>query len=242
MIGTLRRAEPERLRRWHLLAALGGLVLLRALFYWQIGAVAHWTGTLNLGVISLSFRSDYFDRMLALFRFQFRPGARRFVSLPVAALHPGRAGTFHRLVRMPLGRIDRWSRKAKFLLPLIVLAVFWWLASWLLVDLEIIPKPVATRQRFEESLLIGLGGYLTWKYVAGALLTLHLLNSYIYFGKNPFWVNVNAEAQTLLSPLRAFPLRAGKLDFAPVVGIALVFMGAELAGWGLVWLYGRLPL
>ena len=44
LIGTLRRAEPRRLRRWHLLAALGGLLLLRALFYWQIGSAAHWTG------------------------------------------------------------------------------------------------------------------------------------------------------------------------------------------------------
>jgi uncharacterized protein YggT (Ycf19 family) len=52
---------------------------------------------------------------------------------------------------------------------------------------------------------------------------------------------VNAEAQTLLSPLRAVPLRAGKVDFAPVVGIVLVFLAAELAGSGLVSLYGKLP-
>ena len=40
LIGTLRRAEPRRLRRWHLLAALGGLLLLRAVIYWQIGSAA----------------------------------------------------------------------------------------------------------------------------------------------------------------------------------------------------------
>ena len=44
LIGTLRRAEPRRWRRWHLLAALGGLLLLRAVFYWQIGAAANWAG------------------------------------------------------------------------------------------------------------------------------------------------------------------------------------------------------
>ena len=148
---------------------------------------------------------------------------------------------FHRLVRMPLGGIDRWPRGVKFLLPLMVTAAFWWLASWLLAWLQVIPQPVSPAHRIEESLVIGLGSYLAWKYLIGALLVLHLLNSYIYFGKHPFWSYVNAEAQTLLSPLRAVPLRAGKVDFAPVVGIVLVFLAAELAGRGLVLLYGKLP-
>jgi uncharacterized protein YggT (Ycf19 family) len=137
--------------------------------------------------------------------------------------------------------MDRWARGVKFLLPLIVTATFWWLASWLLAWLQVIPPLVSPAHRIEESLVIGLGSYLAWKYLAGALLALHLLNSYIYFGKNPFWAYVNAEAQTLLSPLRRVPLRAGKADFTPVVGIVLVFLAAELAGRGLVSLYGKLP-
>ena len=76
----------------------------------------------------------------------------------------------------------------------------------------------------------------------GRCWSLHLLNSYIYFGKHPFWNYVTAEAQTLLRPLRAVPLRAGKADFAPVVGIVLVFLFAELAERGLAALYLRLPL
>ena len=148
---------------------------------------------------------------------------------------------FHRLVRMPLGGIDHWPRRVKFLLPLVVTAAFWWLASWLLAWLQIIPRPVSAAHRIEAALIIGLNSYLVWKYVIGALLTLHLLNSYIYFGKHPFWSYVNAEARTLLSPLRAVPLRVGRVDFAPVVGLALVFLAAELAGRGLFFLYGRLP-
>ena len=243
LIGTLRRAEPRRLRRWHLLAALGGLLLLRALFYWQIGSAARWTGTLNLSVITLSFRSDYFVRMLlfSIFSFGLTLGVFYLWLLLLSILAGPEPLPFHRLVRMPLGGIDRWARGVKFLLPLFVMATFWWLASWLLAELQIIPKPVSTAQRFEESLVIGLSSYLTWKYLAGALLVLHLLNSYIYFGKHPFWGYVNAGAQTLLSPLRALPLRVGKADFAPVVGIVLVFLVAELAGRGLVLLYGKLP-
>jgi hypothetical protein len=70
LLGTLRRAEPKRLRRWHLLATIAGLIFLRAIFYWQIGSAARWAGQLNLGVIILSFRT----------------GARYFLSLPVVSL------------------------------------------------------------------------------------------------------------------------------------------------------------
>jgi len=242
LIGTLRRAEPRRLRRWHLLAALGGLLLLRALFYWQIGSAARWTGILNLSVITLSYRSDYFVRMLlfSIFSFGLTLGVFYLWLLLLSILAGPEPLPFHRLVRMPLGGIDRWARGVKFLLPLIVTATFWWLASWLLAWLQVIPEPVSPAHRIEESLVIGLSSYLAWKYLAGALLVLHLLNSYIYFGKHPFWGYVNAGAQTLLSPLRALPLRVGKADFAPVVGIVLVFLAAELAGRGLVLLYGKL--
>jgi uncharacterized protein YggT (Ycf19 family) len=243
LIGTLRRAEPQRLRRWHLLAALGGLLLLRALFYWQIGSAAHWTGTLNLNVITLSFRSDYFARMLwfSIFSFGLTLAVFYLWLLLLSILAGPEPPFFNRLVRMQLGRIDGWPREVKFLLPLLVMAGLWWLASWLLTWLQIIPKPVSAAHRFEQALVIGLNSYLVWKYVIGALLTLHLLNSYIYFGKLPFWSYVNAEARTLLSPLRAVPLQMGKVDFAPVAGMALVFLAAELAGRGLFFLYGRLP-
>ena len=244
LIGTLRRAEPRRLRRWHLLAALGGLLLLRAVLYWQIGAGVGWAaGKLNLGIIELSFRSDSFGRILlfSIFSFGLTLGVFYLWLLLLSILAGPEPLPFHRLVRMPLGGMDRWSRGVKFLLPLMVTATFWWLASWLLAWLQVIPPPVSPAHRIEESLVIGLGSYLAWKYLIGVLLVLHLLNSYIYFGKHPFWGYVNAEARTLLSPLRTVPLQAGKADFAPVVGIALVFLAAELAGRGLVLLYGKLP-
>jgi uncharacterized protein YggT (Ycf19 family) len=245
LIGTLRRAEPRRLRRWHLLAALGGLLLLRAGIFWQIGSAAKpvWAGTLDLGVVAPAFVSNSFVRMIlfSCSSFGLMLGVFYLWLLLLSILAGPEPLPFHRLVRMPLGGVDRWARGVKFLLPLIVTASFWWLASWLLAWLQVIPEPVSPAHRIEESLVIGLGSYLTWKYLIGVLLVLHLLNSYIYFGKHPFWGYVNAEAQTLLSPLRAVPLRLGRVDFAPVVGIALVFLAAELAGRGLVLLYGKLP-
>ena len=243
LIGTLRRAEPANASRWHLPAVLGGLLLLRALFYWQIGSALKpvWAGTLDLGVIAPSFVSSSFWRILLFSIFSF---ARMFgifyLWLVLLSILDGPMPT-HRLVKMQLGKVDGWPRWIKFLLPLAVIALVWGLASWPFAWLH--PKPaMSAAHRIEESLVIALGSYLVWKFLIAALLTLHLLNSYIYFGKNPFWNYVNATAKKLLRPLEKIPLRTGRADFTPVVGIALVFLLAELAGRALVFIYGRLSL
>jgi uncharacterized protein YggT (Ycf19 family) len=244
LVGTLRRAAPSHFRRWHLLAGIGLLLFLRAVFYRQIGPVVHWIGKLDLGVITLSFRSDLFGRILLFSTSSFGLTLGIFyLWLLLLSLLAGRtadAGPIHRLVRMALGRIDGWPRWAKIISPLAITALVWGLASWPFVWLH--PKPtMSAAHRIEESLVVGLGSYLAWKFITAALLVLNLLTTYIYFGKHPFWNYVNATAQTLLSPLRKIPLRAGKVDFAPVIGIAIIFFAAELAERGLVWLYARLP-
>jgi len=50
------------------------------------------------------------------------------------------------------------------------------------------------------SLVIGLGSYLVWKYIVAGVLTLHLVNSYVYLGNHPFWIHVNAVARRMLTP------------------------------------------
>ncbi|HEY1717766.1 MAG TPA: hypothetical protein VGH42_05650 [Verrucomicrobiae bacterium] len=241
LVGALRRAAPTRFRHWHLLAAIIALLVLRALFYWQIGSETGWSGKLDLGVTTIFFRSNFFGQMFLFSIFSFaRILGIIYLWLMLLSILDGPMPTHH-FVKMQLGTIDSWPRWIKFLLPLAATALFWELASWPFAWLH--PKPaMSAAHRVEEALVIGLGSYLVWKFAIAALLALHLLGSYIYFGKNPFWKYVNATAQELLKPLEKIPLRLGKADFAPVVGIALVFLFAELAGRGLVWLYARLPL
>jgi uncharacterized protein YggT (Ycf19 family) len=138
----------------------------------------------------------------------------------------------HGLVTIPLGRVDGWPRWAKAMLPFLATAVCWWLAGALLSRLEILP-PVPGSVRFQQSVVLGISSYLLWQFPLGAILLLHLLNSYIYFGKHPFWRYISATAQTILWPLRRIPLRAGKVDFAPLVGIVLVFLAAYFAQNGI---------
>ena len=148
----------------------------------------------------------------------------------------------HRLVRIQLGKMDGWPNWIKILLPFAVAALVWGLASWPLAWLHIIPQPVSLARRLGESLVIALGSCLAWKFLIVALLVLHLLNSYIYFGKHPFWNYVNVTAKKLLRPLGKIQLRAGRADFAPVAGIALVFLLAGFGEFCLAWLYRRLSL
>jgi len=232
LMGTLRPASSKTPRCWHLLAFLGGILFFRAVVYWWLGSSV-WAGKLDLGATVLSFRSDWFLRILFFSFFSFGLAMWVFCLclLPLSILQGPE--TIQGLVSIPLGRVDGWPRWVKFLLPLLAGALGYWLASWLLAWLQIIPPPGSMGHRLGQSLVIGLGGYLVWKFPIGAILMLHLLNSYIYFGKNPFWNHVNFAAQKLLSPLRRLPLRFGKMDFAPVVGVILVFLFAHVAEYGI---------
>src|SRR5689334_10871680 len=63
LASTLKKAEPRRARRWVPLASLAAVLFIRSLFYWNVGSALNWTPVLELGVISLPFRSDYLGRI-----------------------------------------------------------------------------------------------------------------------------------------------------------------------------------
>lgn len=253
LLGTLRPAQASRWERWHLLLAIVGLLLARALVYWLIGAAAGWQGRLDVGVISVSipFHNNFSDLPVRIIPYSFLSFGLAlgvaYLWLLLLSILKG-PEPIHLLVRVQLGAVDRWPRWLKCLLPLVVTASLWWLAAWLFARMEtggnsqthVLPRPVSAARCWESSLVVGLGSYLVWKFVIAVLLILHLLNTYVYFGKHPFWGYVNATARTLLTPLRKVPLRVGKVDFAPVAGLALTFFAAEQIQHGLVWLYGRL--
>jgi uncharacterized protein YggT (Ycf19 family) len=242
LIGTLRRAVPGGAwSRWQLPAILAGILLLRAVAYWKFGPAVGWNGKLDLGPTVPIFRSNLFGHMILFSIFSFaRTLGIFYLWLLLLSILSG-PEPFHALVRMQLGLIGRWPRWSKFLLPLVVTALVWGLASWPFAWLHARPA-MSLPHRMEEALVIGLGAYLPWKFAIGALLALHLLNNYIYLGRHPFWNYVDATARTFLRPMEKIPLRAGRVDFAPLAGIALVFLLAELAGRLLNFLYGRLSI
>jgi uncharacterized protein YggT (Ycf19 family) len=241
LMGTLRPASTKPRHRWHLLALIGGMLLLRALIYWGMGLEK--SGKLNLGLVVLYFSNSLhwrgwagFEHMLiySFSSFGLMLGVFYLWILLLSLLSGPMP--IHGLVAIPLGRVDGWPRWIKAALPLVGTGIVWLLGSWCLNWLHLLPE-ISVASRLKQSLLIGLSSYLQWVYPLGAILILHLVNSYVYFGSHPGWRYVTATAETLLRPLEKLPLRVGRVDFAPLVGAGLVFLAAHFAELGLNRLY-----
>jgi len=246
LAGTLRRAAPNRLRAWHFLGMLAALLYGRAFIYGQIGPAVNWTPNLRLGAISISFRSDMFGRMLlfSVLSFTVTLGVFYLWCLFLSLVN-GRAAesdSLQRLVALHLGRVGQWPWPVKLVLPLAIVVVLWLGLGMMLARWDLIPQAVSTTHRLEQGLVLGLGAYLTWKFVIAGCLVFFVFSSYIYFGNHPFWNFVGSTGRNLVRPLSWLPMRVGKVDFAPILEIALVFLASEFAARGLTMLYRRLPM
>jgi uncharacterized protein YggT (Ycf19 family) len=215
------------------LALLG----LRALFYWQFGAATDWMPRLNLGAVVLHFRCDYAGRMFlfSFLSFGLLLGIFYLWLLLLSVLNQSvsERDPWQKVVRLQLGRVERWPAALKLLLPALGAA---------LGRLGLLPPPRSFSHLAQQAAVIGLAAYLAWKYLMVAVLLLHLLNSYVYLGNQPLWTFVNTTARQLVAPLRWLPLRLGKVDLSPLVGLAVILLAAELGANGLTRLYQRLPL
>ena len=246
LLGTLRRAEPAGLRRWYILATLPLLLFVRSWVYWEVGTSTDWVPSLNLGVMSVAFRSDLFQRALFYSLLSFIAALGLFYTwlLLLSALNrkPPRPDPFGRFVNMMLGPAARWSPWLQLLLPLLAAAPLWLGGSALLQWLLVIPAPESFLHELEQALLLGLGACLTWSHLLAGLLVLHLLNTYVHLGEHALWNYVHSLTHTFLRPFRALPLRLGKVDFAPVVALATVYLVARGAEKLLTLAYRNLPL
>jgi uncharacterized protein YggT (Ycf19 family) len=246
LIGTLRRAEPRRTSRWPLLAGIVGLLFVRAVLYWQVGPAANWTPSLKLGAITLSFRHDFFARALTFsglsFVFTLVVFYGWLLLLSLVNCKVPDSEPLQKLTRLHLGWLERWPWVFRLLGPLLFTSLLWLALASLFVRWQVIPRPTSSLHRLEQAGAIGLGVYLSWKYLIVTMLVIYLINSYVYLGSHPLWNFITVTGRNLLTPLRFLPLRLGKVDFSPILAITLVVVLWQLAGRGLTNLYERLPL
>ncbi len=231
LAGTLRRAESDSRRQWASLLLLVGIVFLRAFFYYIVQSHMR----LDLGIISVPFHA--IPGFRSLFRLILFSGISFVVSLAAvyswltllssANFQMPNDDAMQKIVRLHLNRLERLPRPIKLLLPFVAGLVFWMMLQPCLSHLGIVPKISTWQKWIEQSALLGVAAYLPWKYLIVAVLLLHLLNSYLYLGRHPFWAFINATARNLLLPLSWLPLRAGKVDLLPLVGIAGIFLASE---------------
>jgi len=138
--------------------------------------------------------------------------------------------------------VGRWPWPFRFVLPLMIVVLCWLGLAVLLARWNLIPPTASFTHRLEQGVVLGLGTYLTWKFVIATVLVLFVLSSYIYFGNQPYWLFINSTGLNMVRPLSWLPVRIGKVDFTPVITIALVFVASEFAERGLNLLYRRLPI
>ncbi len=245
LLGTLKRTQSAAASRWPLLAGLVALLLFRSVFYWQIGSAMRWTPQLSLEVLTIPFRTEFLGLDLLFSWFSFGLSLAAFylwlVLLSLANRRVSDTDPLQRLVRLHLGWIEPWPIPAKLLLPPLVAALLWLLVAPVFSRLNLVPPASTVGVTFQKGLIIGAAAFRSWEFLIVGLLLLHLLISYVYLGNSKLLTFVEGTARNLLTPLRRFPLRVGKADFAPITGIALVLIAAESGSRLLSRLYQKLP-
>lgn len=246
LAATLRKAEPRGGGRWGSLVAVFGVLLFRSMFYWNVGSASNWTPSLELGVMSLPFRSDYPGRMLlfSVLSFALVLGGLYAWLLLISVInrrvpndHP-----FQRLVRDQLGWVEHWHPALRLALPVIVTMLVWGFGSPALVGMGIVPQPESTGHVWQQAAVLGISSLSVWKLPLLAICLLYMVHSHVYLGKSHFWGYINLTGANLLAPLRRWPMRIGKVDLAPLLAMIIVLLVAHWANAALPCLFERLPL
>lgn len=243
LVGTLKRAERRPAERWPSSVVLAVVLVARAILYSQLGASLHWTPSFSFGPIALHFRSDMFTRMFlfSLLGFLLFLAAFYFSLLLIAAVNhaPASNDRWSTLVRAHLGPLARWPAWLMLLTPVLITFLFWLATGSLFGAMKLSMPPKSFRQLVEQAAVIGLSAWLLWQYVIAAVLVLHVVSSYVYFGNEPFWNFMGPTARGLLRPLAWLPLRLGKIDLTPLLALGLLVLIVIFAPRGLGWLYGK---
>jgi uncharacterized protein YggT (Ycf19 family) len=231
LAGTVRRAEPMRLKRWHFLAALGILLFVRALLYRAIGPAVNWTPRINLVLIQLAFPLIRGHSFLSVLSFSMLSFVQLLIvfylwllTIAMANRRESNPDPLQKLVMVQLGRLARWPWPVQLIIPVLVVAGLWMAFHPLLVYIGVTPHVRSNGVLFAQGCTASLILYWTLKYLLVALLAVRLIITYVYLGPNPVWEFINTTAKNLLSPLRKLPLRFGRIDLASILGIIFVVL------------------
>lgn len=223
LASTVRPADAPQRRRGIFLLLLAGLLLLRGLFYWQLGGPLDWTPKLSLGIFVISFKCETVGRFilfsLTSFLHFFMVVYFGLLLLSAAQGHPAEVSPPLRFIRQLLGRPSRWPAGVQALLPFVLAVGGWPLLQYYFHALGYLPE-ASWQQLWKAALGFGVVVLLAWKYLLLGLFLLHFINLYAYLGPGSFWPFVSSSARVLLRPLRW--MRLGRLDVSPLAGMVVV--------------------
>jgi uncharacterized protein YggT (Ycf19 family) len=244
LIGTLRRAGSTSRERWSSPIVLVAVLLLRAIIYWQVGPGLRWLPQLSFSGFVLHFRPDVLGRMLvfSLLGFLLFLGAFYFSLMLVVAVNSKEHDGWTDLARAHLGPFARTPSWLCVVLPFWISFLCWLAIAPMLAAIQV-HLPIRTfSQLCGQAAVVGLGGWLLWKYILAVILFLHIVSSYVYLGNAPFWNFITRTAQNFLRPVAWLPLRLGRIDLAPILALALVICAGIFLPQLLTILYRRVSM
>jgi uncharacterized protein YggT (Ycf19 family) len=207
---------------------LFGLLFLRGLFYYQIGPAVNWTPRIHLGIVALAFRGNVFTTSLlfSILSFVRTWMVFHFWLLTLAIINGRSAETnpFHKLVLVQLGRVGRAPRLLQAILPVVLTTLLWIVFHPALAGAGVVRPVPSFWLLVEQGALLGAVLCFTLKTLLPIFLFVHLVASYIYLGPSLLWDYVALTSRRILRPLRGLPLRLGRVDFAPLVGMILILL------------------
>ncbi len=223
---------------WVYLLGLIILLILRAVFYNQFGPGLDWTPWLELLDEAPHFHSNYFQRTLAYSALSFGRwlSAFYFCLTLLITIKPDTdtAKIWRSLLRSQFGWLGGLSSIALWVTSLLLailmhIVEFEWMYR--------IGVRTGSTLYYEYIPLLIVLDFRAVNYLLMVILTLYILNSFVYFGEGSFWKNVDTSGKRLILPLCRIPLVIGRVNLAPFLMMALAYglsfavRHEQLASW-----------
>ena len=247
LLSALRPEASAIHGRLVLLGSLTALLVLRAAAYWNFSTTGGRLPSIDFGILSISFRPDSFTELLAYSIGSFLVFLYLYylwmLGVSLCCRSSGPVDSIENFVNQQLRFLASWHVGWKVFISLFAGAGLWLATGMALHVFGIggIPREWSVLTLLLQSPFVAASFGCSFLLVMAAVLALHFINSYVYFGDHAVWSFIDRMAKVYLSPLRRFPLMFGRFDFAPILGILVFWFLNWIGNISIRWVWEQLP-
>lgn len=246
LLSTLRPETSAAHGRLVLLGSLTAMLVLRAAAYWNFSTSGGRLPSVDFGILSISFRSDLLTDMLAYSISSFLVFLYLYYlwmfGISLCCRSSGPVNSIENFLNQQFRFLASWHVGWKVFASLSVGAGLWLAVGSALLFFGIgeIPQESVSTLLWQSPFVAASLG-CSFLLVMAAVLALHFINSYVYFGEHAVWPFIDRTAKVYLSPFRRFPLMLGRFDFSPILGILAFWFLNWIGDRGIRWFWEQLP-